>query len=177
MTKVLSALTFGVFANTRTRAVAAFGLTPLPFSSTNQRESSPGACSIASGSSNVGRFANTRCNGDRRAPRCPFRRRDAGRVRRPRVEPDHGGRARRRWRRRSVVVGGRAVAGNQRSATAGDDTAKGLLHDHSLCSCEPVDHAASEAAKNNALREAFRRQLNIPEQLQSGDASTKLDRN
>ena len=44
--KVLAVAAFGVFGNTRTRAVPA---APVPFSSTNQRESSPGACSIASG--------------------------------------------------------------------------------------------------------------------------------
>src|SRR5882672_1473749 len=50
--KVLAVLTFGVFAKTRTLPV---------FSSTNQRESSPGAWSIASGCVNV-RFGNARCN-------------------------------------------------------------------------------------------------------------------
>src|SRR4029434_5546778 len=53
---VLLVLARGVCANTRTRPVPA---APLPFSSTNQRESSPGAWSINSGWLNVS-FANTR---------------------------------------------------------------------------------------------------------------------
>ena len=51
--KALAVATFGVFANTRTASAS--------FCDTNQRESSPGACSIASGWLNV-RFGNTRCN-------------------------------------------------------------------------------------------------------------------
>ncbi len=49
---VLAVVTFGVFANTRTAPV---------FSSTNQRVSSPGACSIASGWLSD-TPANTRCS-------------------------------------------------------------------------------------------------------------------
>src|SRR5688572_15402143 len=48
----LLAVGVAVFANTRTVP---------PFCTTNQRESSPGACNIATGWSNV-RFGNARCN-------------------------------------------------------------------------------------------------------------------
>jgi hypothetical protein len=44
--KLPAVVTLAVFANTRTRAVPA---EPLPFSSTNQRVASFGACNIASG--------------------------------------------------------------------------------------------------------------------------------
>src|SRR5688572_14660492 len=56
--KLLAVVTFCVFWNARTRAVVG---EPMPFSRTNHRESSPGACNIASGCENV-RFGNTRCS-------------------------------------------------------------------------------------------------------------------